>query len=177
MRPSVADATSETEEPSIEEYMAALLARTNQFSTSSAGAVPQSATPTAESAVPAPSPPAAAQATVGPLLPVGPTAGPECRTAFSELRELANMSAQSTFNTHLAQRLVLEMHSKRFVAVVAMLASLALLSLASFVGSFAYLAAVVAVIAASVWSLKYLSLGRALARVCAELRAVNGTDD
>ena len=41
----------------------------------------------------------------------------------SELRELANISARSTFNTHLAQRLVLEMHGKRFVAVVAMLAS------------------------------------------------------
>ena len=84
---------------------------------------------------------------------------------------------RSTFNTHLAQRLVLEMHSKRFVAVVAMLASLALLSLASSVGSYAYLAAVVAVIAACVWSLQYLSLGRALSRVCAESQPVAGTDD
>jgi lipopolysaccharide export LptBFGC system permease protein LptF len=161
--PPAADRTPEANEPTIEEYLAALLARAKQSPASPAETIPQPDMPTVEKVMPSNA--------------AGPIAMPECRDAISELRELANISARSSFNTHRAQRLVLEMHSKWFVAVVAMLASLVLLSLASSVQSYAYMAAVVAVIAACVWSLNYLSLGRALSRICAELRSSDGTDD
>ncbi len=178
MLPSAADTTPEAEEPTIEEYMTALLARTKQPATSLAETIVRPARPTVSKVVPnSPSPPAVPQPAAVTPVTAGPAAGPECRDAFSELRELANISARSTFNTHLAQRLVLEMHGKRFVAVVAMLASLILLSLATSVRSPAYLAAVAAVTAACVWSLKYLSLGRALARVCADAEADESADD
>ena len=155
----------ETEEPSIEEYMAALLERTRQFSTTPGQDIPQFIRPAMEPKSP----------TRAPVVPSSPSPGPaspapvqECRDAISELRELANISARSSFNTHRAQHLVLEMHGKRFVAVVAMLASVVLLSLSSSVHSPAYITAVAAVTTACAFSLKYLALGRELKSLCAE---------
>jgi hypothetical protein len=153
----------ETEEPSIEEYMAALLERTRQYSTAPTQEIPTFVRPAV-----APKTPPAAPVTPPSPVPASPTPAAECRDAISELRELANISARSSFNTHRAQHLVQEMRGKRFVAVVAMLTSIVLLSLSSSVQSPAYISAVAAVTTACAFSLKFLALGRELAWLCAE---------
>jgi hypothetical protein len=159
----------ESDEPSIEEYMAALLERTRQFSAPPVQSAPSFVRPMMEPNRPAPTPVApAAPAPVPVPVPASPTPVPECRDAISELRELANISARSSFNTHRAQHLVLEMRGKRFVAFVAMVTSLGLLSLSSSVNSPAYVTAVAAVTTACAYSLKYLALGRELALLCAD---------
>jgi hypothetical protein len=161
----------ESEEPSIEEYMAALLERTRQFTASPVPSAPSFVRPMMEPSRPAPTPaaPAAPGAPVAPAsVPAGPVPVPECRDAISELRELANISARSSFNTHRAQHLVVEMRGKRFVAIIAMLTSVGLLNLSSSVQSPAYITAVAAVTTACAYSLKYLSLGRELASLCAD---------
>lgn len=163
------DAEGEREEPSIEEYMAALLQRTRQFSTSPRGETPAAARPavkcasrtvTPASASPA-SPPSAVTGAAAPSVP-------ECRDAFSELRELANISTRSSFNAHRVQVLVREMRGTRTVTCVAMVVSLTLLSLSSSVASSTYITAVAAVITACAYGMKYLKLGRELAWLYAE---------
>jgi hypothetical protein len=164
----------ETDEPSIEEYMAALLERTRQFSVSPEREVPSFVRPAMEPIESAP-PPAASPARS--RAPSTPTPVPECRDAISELRELANISARSSFNTHRAQHVVREMRNKRFVAIVAMLASVVLLSLASSIQSPAYITAVAAVITACAFSLKFLALGRELASLCADSQLAERIED
>jgi hypothetical protein len=171
---SAVETGQESDEPSIEEYMAALLARTRQFSVSPTRDVQplvrppiEPRKPSAASTVsPSPSPP-----------PASPAPAPECRGAISELRELANISARSSLNTHRAQRLALEMRGKRLVAAIAVIVSVVLLSLASSVRSPAYIAAVAAVITACAFSLRYLSLGRELAQLCADSDLNNRAED
>ena len=155
----------ETDEPSIEEYMAALLARTRQFPTSPARDVQPLVRPPMEPRKPSPAPAVSPSPSPPPSSPA-PT--PECRDAISELRQLANISARSSLNTHRARQLALEMRGQCLVAVVAMLASVVLLCLASSVRSPAYINAVAAATAACAFGLKYLSLGRELARLGAE---------
>ncbi|MHB8955974.1 MAG: hypothetical protein ACYC4U_23585 [Pirellulaceae bacterium] len=164
--------TSEVEEPTIEEYMAALLARSNQSTPLRSETIRRPAPAVVGKVVPSAPP----QGVASPPVAAVPLTVAECRTAFSELRELANISARSTFNAHLAHVLVVEMRSKRLVAIVAILASLTLISLTTTMRSPTYLAAVVAVAAACVWSLNYLSLARDLSRVCAESDAGESSD-
>jgi hypothetical protein len=153
-----------TDEPTIEEYMAALLARNRQ----AAGTPVLCQRPAPP---PPPAPVARKESAPQPApssTPVPPAPAPECRTAISELRELANINARLSVNVHHAQRLVLEMHGKRFVAVTAMLASVVLLYLAGSVQSPAYIMAVAAVTTACAFSVQYLALGRELAELCAD---------
>jgi len=157
------------QEPTIEEYMAALLARTKQFSTvrptrpgERDSSAPAQRKPSTPAPVTAPTP----GAVPVDVAPAGPTPAPECRDAISELRELANISARSSVNAHRAQRLIAEMRGKRSVAFLAMIASVVLLSMAPGVRSLAYILAVAAVATACSFSMKYLELGRELASLC-----------
>ncbi len=161
-----AESRHEADEPSIEEYMAALLARTRQFS-ASPPAPAESQTKTMSPSGDRKASPRAEPAPQ-PAAPASATPPSECRTAISELRELANISAQSSFNAHRAQHLVREMRGKRFVAIIAMFTSVLLLWIAPTVQSPAYIMAVTAVITACAFSLKYLTLGRELAHLCAD---------
>lgn len=150
-------------EPTIEQYMADLLARTRPFAPKPDPAVTRPVELDSASVKPAPIP-TPSETTLPPPPPPPPV--PETRGTFSELRELANISARSTFNVHRVQRLILEMHGQRFVMLAAMLATVVLLSLAHGVRSPSYVAAIVAGITACVWSLKYLAWGRELAAFC-----------
>jgi hypothetical protein len=149
-------------EPTIEQYMAELLARTRPYAPMPEPAVTQPFVP--RSAPGKPAPEMMPEVAAIPALPPAPVT--ETRDTFSELRELANISARSTFNVHRVQRIILDMHGQRFVILVAMLATLFLLSLAQDVRSPNYVAAIVAGITACVWSLKYLARGRRLAELC-----------
>jgi hypothetical protein len=170
-----ADKGHEANEPSIEEYMTALLERTRQFSTAPVREAPPFVRPAIEPKNPTPAP--AAPAAPSPASATVPTAVPECRDAISELRELANISARSSFNTHRAQHVLLEMRGKRTVAIVSMVVSVVLLSLSSSVHSPAYITAVAAVTTACAFSVKYLTLGRELASLCADSDLNNHVED
>ncbi len=173
-----AEGAPEREEPSIEEYMAALLERTRQFSTSPVRDTPAAARPAVERVSRTPAPAAASPAPSPPPPPVtgAPLGVPECRDAISELRELANISTRSSFSAQRAQYLVREMRGKRTVACVAMVVSVTLLSLSSSVASPTYITAVAAVTTACAYGLKYLALGRELAWLCAESERYERSD-
>ncbi len=173
-------------EPTIEEYMAALIARTKNVR---AGDAPELAEDCIEAARSA-----AARSTVArreAAFAAGgrvtsstsdtaivaeveaiaqqqwkQTSPPECRDAISELRDLANISARSSFNVHRGQQLVYEMHNKLTVSLVALVVSFALTTLSSSMQSPAYFAAVAALIVAMAWTVKYFQLGRQLAGLC-----------
>lgn len=166
-------------EPSIEEYMQALLQRARQGQGSSAErTIPLPAvirTPRAPEPVVAEPVPAVTDVTATPSMPASP---PECRTAISEMRNLANISTRTTFHSQLGFRLVREMRWNGFVAVGAMATSGILLGLAPSARSPIFFAAVTAAVVAAVWILKFFDAGRLLRCVNAEaaLDASTGSD-
>lgn len=166
----------DVQEPSIEEYMAALLAR-------SRGATPRPSNgpaswrasllpPDELSAVqPPPNNPAMtdeAPPTVAPAVTAAwsPTPAPEHREAISELRELANLSARTSFNVHLSQRLVFEMHRCMLVALVGLASSFITMLLTPSPTFVFFAASAVAWVIAAIWTWKYCALGRQLTRLC-----------
>lgn len=145
----------------IERYMAELIARSRgpgqEAEPFAVIPVTEPAVSTTESAAPAED------------LPVEPrreVAPPECRDAISELRELANISARSSFSVHKGRQLVYDMHNKLAVTMVALMVSFGLTSLATHTRSPAYFAAVISLIVALAWTVKYFRLGRHLNRLC-----------
>ena len=173
-------------EPTIEEYMAALIARTKNVRPDEAldttassieaarSAAARSAVARREAAFAAGGRAASPSSEVSPSATEDSTVErewkqgtpPECRDAISELRELANISARSSFNVHRGQQLVYEMHNKLTVSLVALVVSFALTALTSSMQSPAYYAAVTALIVAMTWTVKYFQLGRQLASLC-----------
>lgn len=152
-------AAPDDEEPTIEQYMAELLARTQPMAVKADLAKTRAAARGRGPGKPAPAEaPAGGTASVTPSVAV-----PETRHTFSELRELANINARSTFNVYRIQRIILDMHGHRFVTLTAVLATFVLLTLAHDARSPAYVAAVATGITAGVWSLKYLAGARELA--------------
>ncbi len=170
-------------EPTIEEYMAALLARTRNVRGSEsvesiADSVEKARVTAARSAVQrreavsggaarsdvsASSSEPSMESADSPWKQSPP---PECRNAISELRELANINARSSFNVHRGQQLVYEMHNKLTVSLVALVVSFALTTLAGSMCSPTYFAAVISLIVAMAWSVQYFQLGRQLAGLC-----------
>ncbi len=156
--------------PTIEQYMAALLARSQSpggepAAASPADLAPSTKAPAAKASNNAleTSPSAAQSEEEGPWQRVS---APECRDTISELRELANVSARTSFNVHRGQQLVYEMHNKLTVSLVALVVSFALVSLANNVRSPAFFAAVAAWVVAMCWGVKYFQLGHQLQRLC-----------
>ena len=115
------------DDPSIEEYMSALLARSRDPRTMSADAMLKELR-AAQALARAAAQAKASEIAATTISEWSPSPAPECREAISELRELANISARSSFNIYRGQRLVFDMHSKMFVAFVALVASGALIS-------------------------------------------------
>jgi len=93
-------------------------------------------------------------------------AAPECPNAISELRELANISARSSFNVFRGRQLVYAMHNKLAVTLVASVVSAALTCLAHDARSPAFYAAIAAAIVAMCWAVQYFHLGRQLSQLC-----------
>jgi hypothetical protein len=90
----------------------------------------------------------------------------EGRDAISELRELANINARSTFNVHQSRQLVYELNNKLAVALVSLVVSFALTSLAENTRSLNFFAAIVALLVAVHWSTRYFQLARQLRTIC-----------
>jgi hypothetical protein len=154
-------------DPSIEEYMAALLARSNGFSSE----------PTPTQVLPTQEQPAVKKEPKKPARPVVKTPPdekriqkpvPECRDHLSNMRKLANLNARSALDTHSGRRLIFEMHNKLTVAMVAIILSFGLITIATSISSLAYIGAVVALITSCVWAMRYLALARQLTKVCEE---------
>ena len=162
--PGPAESTSA--EPTIEEYMAALIARTKHGKPDELPAVSVVASVAPDYAVANVCPDESASE--GAWTQSSP---PECRMAISELRELANISARSSFNVHRGQQLVYQMHNKMSVALVALVVSFALTSLAGSMQSPTFYAAIVALITAITWSLQYFQLGQQLSDLCLKHRS------
>ncbi len=165
--PESGEAASPPADPSIEEYMAALLARSNGFSSE----------PTSTQVLPTQEQPAVKKEPKKPARPVVGTPpeekrvqkpAPECRDHLSTMRKLANMNARSALDTHSGRRLIFEMHNKLTVAMVAIILSFGLITVASSIRSLAYIGAVLALITSCVWAMRYLSLARQLTKVCEE---------
>jgi hypothetical protein len=167
------DDTTHSADPSIEEYMTALLARSNGFSNES---TPPTSPPASTQVLPRQEQPAVKEEPEKPSRPaveVPPEKrvqkpAPECRDDLSNMRKLANLNARSALDTHSGRRLIFEMHNKLIVSMVAMLLSFGLVTAASSVRSLAYIGAVLALITASVWSMRYLTLARQLDAICDE---------
>ncbi len=163
---------TDSDEPSIEEYMAALLERSggrSQTPDSSTFSRPSAETPAdAESN---------SKTVVLPSHQVAePTAGaapddwvqkpaPECRDDISDLRAVANMNARDAIETHWSQSVVFDMHGKLFVSLVAVVISFALISFTNSIASISYYGSIVALIVSITWGTMYLALGRQLAKV------------
>lgn len=160
----------EEEEPSIEEYMAALLQRSRQGQS-----------PHPERTVPLPAGPPKQQQADKPLVaevatgePAAtasaavPTAPPECRTAISEMRQVANLSTRTAFHAQLGFRLIREMRWNGIVAVGATLTSIVMLGLSPSAQSPIFYTAVAATVVAAAWVLKFCAAGRLLQCVNAE---------
>jgi hypothetical protein len=154
-------------DPSIEEYMAALLARSNGFSNE---ATPTQVLPTQEQ-------PTVKKEPKKPVRPVVKTPpdekrvqkpAPECRDHLSNMRKLANLNARSALDTHSGRRLIFEMHNKLTVAMVAIILSFGLITIATSISSLAYIGAVLALITSCAWTMRYLTLARQLTKVCEE---------
>ncbi len=155
-------------DPSIEEYMSALLARSNGFSKAAATQVlpkhvlPPQAEPAVESKPPTPAQSAvdtpAAEAWIQ-------KPAPECRDDLSNMRKLANLNARSALDTHSGRRLIFEMHNKLTVALVAIVLSFGLITAAHSIRSLAYIGAVASLTTSCVWSMRYLALARQLSNV------------
>ena len=167
-----ADAT----DPTIEEYMTALLARSRNPGAAveellagkelpASVKLPDVVVPQVKPAVEITGPAANIDASADdtPWTQVSP---PDSRDAISELRELANISARSSFNVHRGQQLVYEMHNKLSVSLVALVVSFALTSLSTNARSPAFFAAIASLIVAMSWTVKYFQLGRQLHRLC-----------
>ena len=160
------------EGPSIEEYMEALLIRTRQGSRAAvekAIRLPQSqGEPVRQSAAPRlsqPCRPRMSRATHGRRPPRGLW---RHRNAANPSPKCANWpisTSRTTFHSQRGLQLVTEMRSHRLVAAAAITTSIILLTCVLSVTSSAYLAAVVSTVVASVWVLKYLSLGRMVKRL------------
>lgn len=152
-------------EPSIEEYMAALMARSRDPRSSER--------PRSVIMAPVPPPPPPRQQPVPAAPPFdtynsvteGRQTPPECRDAISEMRELANLSTRSTVTVHYAQQLVYAMYNKFIVALVALVISLALTCLASEVRSVTFCGALAALVVAVYWTLQYFHFGRQLQKL------------
>jgi hypothetical protein len=153
----------------IEEYMAALITRSH---TSERGMGEMEAAPPVDTASQPvePAPPETKPGLLGPddaeTTRRRRQGAVEYRDAISELRELANISARSSFNVHQGRQLVYEMHNKLAVTLVALIVSFALTGLASQTYSLSFFAAIAALIVALSWTLKYFQLARHLHRLC-----------
>ena len=160
---------TEEEEPSIEEYMAALLQRSRQG---------QSGEPERTIPLPAVTPRKPVEESVvaelvtpgqaANLPPVVPAPPPECRNAFSEMRQVANLSTRTTFHSQLGFRLVREMRWNGLVAVGSIVTSGVLMGLAPSAQSPIFYTAVAATVVAAAWVLKFCAAGRLLQCVNAE---------
>ncbi len=147
--------------PTIEQYMAALLQRSQNHgeepSPSDADRVRD--TPAKSETSNAVSEPVAKE-------PWQHVSAPECRNTISELRELANVSARSSFNVYRGQQLVYQMQNKLTVTLVALVVSFALITLTHSVRSPAFFAAIAALTVAMSWAVKYFHLGHQLQNLC-----------
>jgi hypothetical protein len=157
-------------EPSIEEYMAALLARSNARAN---GASPYSTQFLSRQELPAVK---KQQDVEKPQRPADQTPtekrtqkpAPERRDDLSSMRQLANLNARSALDTHSGRRLLFELHNKLTVAMVAVMLSIGLASIAPTVRSLTYLGAVAALLTSCVWTTRYLALTRRMKAMCAQ---------
>lgn len=166
------DTTEEEDDFTIREYVAQLIARSqhSEQDRKQPPSPPLLAEPTAPSETtvlgdkPAEAePPRQEQEPGSQLTPARP---PECRNSISELRELANIDARSSLNTHRVSQLIYKMHEKLAVALVALVVSFCLLATTSFTSSFNYVSAIIASIIALYWGATYFRLARQLRQIC-----------
>jgi hypothetical protein len=157
-------------EPSIEEYMAALLARSNArangASPSSTQFLPRQELPAVKKEKDVENPQRPADQTSTEKRTQKPA--PERRDDLSNMRQLANLNARSALDTHSGRRLLFELHNKLTVAMVAVMLSIGLASIASTVRSLTYLGAVAALLASCVWTTRYLALTRRMKALCGQ---------
>jgi hypothetical protein len=167
---------AEEEEPSIAEYMEALLRRAR----GSEGANPERTIPLASlrveprAAAPSVKDPAPVVQVVAPQTPAPPPP-PECRNAFSEMRQLANATTRTTFHSQLGLRLIREMRWNGLVAIGSIVTSVVLLGLSPSAQSPIFYTAVAATVVAAAWVLKFFAAGRLLQCVIAEAAAEAST--
>jgi len=172
-------AMADEAEPSIAEYMEALLRRTRQGQgTEPERTIPLSAAPQVKWV---PEPVSTESAMADPEAPVSPPVPPpppECRNAFSEMRQLANASTRDTFHSQLGFRLLREMRSNGLVAIGSIVTSLVLLGLSPSARSPIFYTAVAASVVAAAWVLKFFAVGRMLQCVSeeADAQATTTTD-
>lgn len=160
---------TDEEEPSIEEYMAALLQRSRKGQSLQ----PERTIPLASMRV-EPSATESAVRDSGPVVQVvsaqqpAPPPPPECRNAFSEMRQVANLSTRTTFHSQLGFRLMREMRWNGLVAVGAIVTSVVLLGFSPSAQSPIFYTAVATTVVAATWVLKFCAAGRLLKCVNAE---------
>ena len=156
----------------IQQYMAALLARSQD---PKATAIAQAAPPMAAPA--APSSPLSEPAPDEPARAERKKAQPESHDAISELRELANINARSSFNVHHSRQLIYELYNCLAVTLVSLVVSFALIGFAESKQSLPFFAAIIAFLVAIRWSSRYLQLARTLRRTFLPQRPAVSDED